>query len=84
MGTPTARRRLSIQATRFIPVVDGKPGAVLEGGRRHSIVSDGRQPLILEAKRISVDGRGMIYDTVAMEDSPERRHHGRGRIVHRH
>ncbi|CAG9861519.1 unnamed protein product [Phyllotreta striolata] len=72
------RRRLSMQTTRYVPVVDGRPAAVLEGGRRHSIVTDGRQPLILET-RASCDPRKAVGG--ALGDSPERIYHRR---VHRH
>ncbi|XP_028137577.1 uncharacterized protein LOC114332065 [Diabrotica virgifera virgifera] len=83
-GFSTGGRRFSMQATtKYVPVVDGRPAAVLEG-RRHSIVSDGRNPMIMmeSNRRISFDTRGMIIN--AVDDASDRRYHGHGRRVHRH
>lgn len=91
MGTsnrnlPMNGRRQSIQSTtRYVPVVDGRPAAVLQG-RRHSIISDGRQPLIAVESdtSLSIDGRGIFLTDRTLDDSHERRFYGHSRRVHRH
>ncbi|XP_057663465.1 uncharacterized protein LOC130898288 [Diorhabda carinulata] len=86
MGTSNHNgRRLSIQgAMRYVPVVDGRPAAVLQG-RRHSIISDGKQPLIaVESDRSLSVERGILLTDRIVDDSLERRYYGHGRRVHRH